>query len=46
MIKPKTLVAIYINICINKLNRKINLSIEYKKAYINYAFLCYAKIGS
>ena len=50
MIRARTLEAvyiyIYINICIKKLNRKIKLGIEYKKAYINYTFLCYAKMCS
>ncbi len=52
MIRARTLetvyiyIYIYINICIKKLNRKIKLGIEYKKAYINYTFLCYAKMCS
>ncbi len=52
MIRARTLetvyiyIYIYINICIKKLNRKIKLGIEYKKAYIIYAFLCYSKMFS
>ena len=48
MKNPRTLapvyIYIYIDICIKVIIEKIKLSIEYKKTYINYTFLCYAKM--
>ena len=44
MRNPRTLAPVYIDICIKEIIEKIKLSIEYKKAYINYTFLCYAKM--
>ena len=44
MRKPITLAPIYIDICIKEIIKKIKLSIEYKKTYINYTFLGYAKM--
>ena len=47
----ESLVTVYIYIYISvfvlkKIIKKIKRSIEYKKTYINYTFLCYAKMYS